>query len=111
MITVSNEMELAAIERPVLVKFSAEWCEPCRKLAPVVADLEQEFRSRCSFVHVDVDEAEALCVAHGIRQIPHVKILGGPTVLSFTSPDKEDLAAALRALPAKVVSVSNERTV
>ncbi len=56
--------------RPALVDFYADWCPPCKLLAPVLAQLETEYAGRIDFYRVDVDAAKALATAHGVTSIP-----------------------------------------
>jgi len=58
--------------RPVLVDFYATWCGPCKMLAPVLAELEQQYQGRVDFYRVDVDQAKALASQQRIKAIPTV---------------------------------------
>jgi thioredoxin len=54
----------------VLVDFSAEWCGPCKKLAPIVAEIEQEYKGKVTIVRIDVDENPELSQALNVNSIP-----------------------------------------
>lgn len=62
-------------ELPVVVDFWADWCGPCRKVAPVLEQLAEEMSGQVEFVKVNVDEA----VETGLVQ----KIMGLPTIAVF----------------------------
>ncbi len=57
-------------QTPILVDFWAEWCMPCRALAPVIDELATEFQGKVRFAKVNVDECKEVPAKFGIRGIP-----------------------------------------
>jgi len=57
-------------DRPVLADFWAEWCGPCRRLAPTIEALGAEYADRARVVKVNVDAAPALARRYGVQGIP-----------------------------------------
>ena len=64
------EKEVLQSEKPVLVDFWAEWCAPCRMIAPTVEAVAAEYEDRASVVKVNVDDNPATAGTYGIRGIP-----------------------------------------
>ncbi len=59
-------------EIPVVVDFWAEWCGPCRMIAPAMEEISNEFSGKASVVKVDVDNSPAIASRFNIRNIPTV---------------------------------------
>jgi thioredoxin 1 len=66
---------LAAAEGVMMVDFWAEWCGPCRAIAPVLDELVRESDGRVSLGKVNVDENPSLAARYGIRSIPTILIV------------------------------------
>lgn len=69
-VTDSNFNEIIATGMPVVVDFWATWCGPCRALAPVVAEIAEEYDGKAVVGKCNVDDSQDLAVRFGIRSIP-----------------------------------------
>jgi len=66
------ESEVAQSSEPVVVDFSAEWCGPCRTLAPVFDRVAQQFEGRVKFLKCDIDTNNELAEKFGVMKIPNL---------------------------------------
>lgn len=62
--------DVMANATPVLVKFSAAWCGPCKAMAPVIDSVAEGYADQIGFIAVDIDEAPGIGAAHGVRGVP-----------------------------------------
>ncbi|WP_367049268.1 thioredoxin [Streptomyces sp. Je 1-332] len=94
------EGEVLKAELPVLVEFGAEWCGPCRQLAPVLSEIAREEEGRLRIVQLDVDHNPRTAIAYGILSVPSLVVFrGGEPVKSMVGarPKRKLLAELTEA--------------
>ena len=62
--------EVINSDLPVMVDFWAEWCGPCKMIAPAIHDLAEEYTGKMNVAKVDIDNAPNIAMKYGIRSIP-----------------------------------------
>jgi thioredoxin 1 len=78
-------------DKPVLVDFWAEWCAPCRMLAPVIHRIAQTYRGRLLVVKVDTDEKPDVAAPYQIHSIPTIMMFWkGQPVMRLTGAQPYD---------------------
>jgi len=66
----SKFSELINQDEPVLVDFFADWCGPCKMLAPILKQLKDSLGERVSIIKIDVDKNQALASKYQVRGVP-----------------------------------------
>jgi thioredoxin 1 len=78
-----NEVVLKSTT-PVLVDFWAEWCGPCRAVAPILEEISNEYPDKIKIVKLNTDEEGSIAMKYGISSIPTMNLfVGGEVVKSI----------------------------
>ena len=73
--------EVLKSDKPVLVDFFAEWCGPCKMLAPIIDELAEEYKGKWKVGKVNIDEAHATAQKYGVQSIPTILVIKGGEVI------------------------------
>ena len=92
------DQNVLSSQQPVLVDFWAEWCGPCRMIAPVLDQLAEDYDGRAAIRKVDVDANQDLAARYGIRSIPTLMVFknGEPVETLTGMQSRSVLDAALQ---------------
>lgn len=93
------EEEVINSDKPVLVDYWAEWCGPCKAIAPVLDDIAPEYADKVKITKMNIDENPSTPTKYGIRSIPTLLLFKDGAVVSEHSGSlsKTDLKAFIDA--------------
>lgn len=66
----SKFSELINGDKPVLIDFFAEWCDPCKTMAPILKEVKGNLEERVSIIKIDVDKNQNLAAKYQVRGVP-----------------------------------------
>jgi thioredoxin 1 len=62
--------ELANVKTPVVIKFEARWCQPCKAMTPVMLEIEKELADKVTFFSANVEHCQLVTQRYKVNQIP-----------------------------------------
>lgn len=68
----NNYNEIMQTSLPVVIDFSATWCGPCKKIAPIIDELATEYEGKAVVCKCDIDDAMDLAAKYGVRNVPTI---------------------------------------
>ena len=88
------ESEVLKASEPVLVDLWAEWCGPCRTIAPILEELENDYAGKLKVAKVDVDANPETARRYGVRSIPTLRLFDGGELKETTVGVQPKMALA-----------------
>jgi thioredoxin 1 len=91
----SFENEVLKANGPVLVDYWAEWCGPCKMIAPILSEVAQEYQGRLKVAKLNIDDNQATPPKYGIRGIPTLMLFknGNVEAMKVGALSKSQLTA------------------
>jgi thioredoxin 1 len=79
----SFETDVLQADHPVLVDFWAEWCGPCKQIAPALEQISEELAGRVTIAKLDIEESPTTPSRYGVRGIPTMMLFKGGQMASM----------------------------
>ena len=73
--TQNFESEVLKSDKPILVDFYADWCDPCKMMAPVVEELAELYEGKAKVGKLNVDNNEEVAMKYGVMSIPTILVI------------------------------------
>ena len=90
--------ELVSKKNPLIIKFTATWCGPCKKIAPIFNNLTEKVKHLVDVVIVDADEGSDICSALKVRGYPtFISYVNGEMAESLIGASESELLAFFKA--------------
>ena len=89
--------EVLQSEQPVLVDYWAEWCNPCKMIAPILDDIAQNYAGRLKVAKLNIDDNQTTPASYGVRGIPTLMLFknGQAVTTKVGALSKSQLASFL----------------
>jgi thioredoxin 1 len=90
----SFDTDVLGSETPVVVDFWAEWCGPCRMIAPALEEIATEMDGKVAVMKLNIDENANTAIRYGVRSIPTLILFkdGQPAAMKVGAAPKSDLS-------------------
>lgn len=95
----SNFQKILDSDKPVLIDFHADWCGPCKMLAPILKDVKTELGENVKIIKIDVDKNQGLAAKYQVRGVPTMLLFkNGKQVWRQSGVlQKEDIIAVINS--------------
>lgn len=87
----SFEQDVLKNDVPVLIDYWAPWCQPCKKLSPILDDIATELGDKVKIVKMNIDDNSQTAMAQGITSVPTLHLFSGGELIANVRPGSKQV--------------------
>ncbi len=88
--------------KPVLVKFHAEWCAPCKAMSPIIERVKGKFGETIETIDINIESDMDIAREFGVRAIPNIMVMGSGDEIRVSDKTEDGITNALNEMKSRI---------